>query len=219
MIRTYYLLFLYLISIFCAISLIVYPVDASEVGEWRAYGSDKASTKYIPLDQINKDNVKDLQIAWRWNSPDNALVESNPDLWTMVNEATPLMIGGVIYTSTSLNLVAAINAVTGETIWVYDPKTYEDGTPANTGFVHRGVSYWEADDDKRVLVGTGDGYLIALNANTGKPIQEFGEDGRVDLTKGLRRPVNRRLYAVFSPPIGLSRCGCRWIHSSRFVRY
>ena len=201
MIRTYYVLILYIISIFCAIGLTVPPADAGEVGEWWAYGSDKASTKYIPLDQINKDNVKDLRIAWRWDSPDNALVESNPDLWTMVNESTPLMIGGVVYTSTSLNLAAAINAVTGETIWVYDPKTYGDGTPANTGFVHRGVSYWESGDEKRVLLGTGDGYLIALNAETGKPIQGFGEAGRVDLTKGLRRPVNRRLYAVFSPPI------------------
>ena len=129
------------------------------------------------------------------------LVESNPELWTMVNEATPLMIGGVIYTSTSLNQVAAIKAVTGGTIWVYDPKIYKDGTPANTGFVHRGVSYWETGDDKRILFGTGNGYLIALDAQTGKPIPGFGEGGRVDLTKGLRRPVNRRLYAVFSPPV------------------
>ena len=201
MIRTHYLLLLYLVSNFCAIGLIVYPIDAGEIGEWRAYGSDKASTKYVPLDQINKDNVKDLRVAWRWNSPDNALVESNPELWTMVNEATPLMIGGVIYTSTSLNQVAAIKAVTGETIWVHDPKIYKDGTPANTGFVHRGVSYWETGDDKRILFGTGNGYLIALDAQTGKPIPGFGEGGRVDLTKGLRRPVNRRLYAVFSPPV------------------
>lgn len=78
--RTYYLLLLYIVSIFCAVNPIVLPSDASGVGEWRAYGSDKASTKYVPLDQINKDNVKNLQIVWRWNSPDNALVESNPDL-------------------------------------------------------------------------------------------------------------------------------------------
>ena len=201
MIRTYHLLTYCIVSIFCAIGLIVCPADAIKVGEWRVYGSDKASSKYVPVDQINKDNVRNLQVAWRWNSPDNALVESNPDLWTMVNEAIPLMIGGVIYTSTPLNQVAAIKAATGETIWVYDPKTHKDGTPANTGFVHRGVYYWEDGTAKRVLFGTGDGYLIALNAETGKPIQGFGEDGRVDLTKGLRRPVNRRLYAIFSPPV------------------
>ena len=199
--RTYHLLVHYVIPIFYAIGLTVCPADAGKVGKWRSYGSDNSSTKFLPLDQINKGNVKDLRIAWRWNSPDNALVESNPDLWTMVNEATPLMIDGVIYTSTSLNQVAAIKAVTGETIWVYDPKTYQDGTPANTGFVHRGVSYWESGIDRRILFGTGDGYLIALEAETGEPIEGFGENGRVDLTKGLRRPVNRRLYAVFSPPI------------------
>lgn len=199
--RTYHLLVLYVIPIFCAIGLMVCPADAGKVGEWRSYGSDNSSTKFLPLDQINKGNVKDLRIAWRWNSPDNALVESNPDLWTMVNEATPLMIDRVIYTSTSLNQVAAIKTATGETIWVYDPKTYKDGTPANTGFVHRGVSYWESGNDRRILFGTGDGYLIALEAETGEPIQGFGENGRVDLTKGLRRPVNRRLYAVFSPPV------------------
>ena len=201
MIRTCHLLIYYIVSIFCAIGLIVCSTDAFEFGEWRVYGSDNASTKYAPLDQINKDNVRDLRVAWRWNSPDNALVESNPELWTMVNEATPLMIGGVVYTSTSLNQVAAIKASTGQTIWVYDPKTYKDGTPANTGFVHRGVSYWEDGAAKHILFGTGDGYLIALNAETGKPIQGFGEGGRVDLTKGLRRSVNRRLYAVFSPPV------------------
>ena len=78
MTRTYYVLILYIISIFCVISLIVFPADASEVGEWWAYGSDKASTKYIPLDQINKDNVKDLRIAWRWDSP--IMRSSNPIL-------------------------------------------------------------------------------------------------------------------------------------------
>ena len=135
-----------------------------------------------------------------------------------MNESTPLMIGGVIYTSTSLNQVAAINAVTGETIWVHDPKTYEDGTPANTGFVHRGVSYWEAGADKRILFGTGDGYLSALDAETGKPIQGFGEGGRVDLTMGLRRPVNRRLYAVFLAAGHLPKRGCCWLHSPRFFR-
>lgn len=154
----------HIVSIFCTVALFDCSADAVKVGEWREYGSDKASTKYVPLSQINRDNVKDLRVVWRWNSPDNAIIEANPDLWTMVNEATPLMIGGVIYTSTSLNQVAAIAAATGETIWVYDPKTYKDGTPANTGFVHRGVSYWEDGTAKSILFGTGDGYLIALNA-------------------------------------------------------
>ncbi|MDE0300148.1 MAG: hypothetical protein OXN17_16050 [Candidatus Poribacteria bacterium] len=141
MIRLYHLLVIHIISISGLACLIARAADADKVGEWRGYGSDKWSTKYLPLGQINKDNVKELRVVWRWNSPDNELVQSNPDLWTMVYGATPLMLGGVIYTSTSLNQVAAIHAITGETIWVYDPNTYKDGTPANTGFVHRGVAY------------------------------------------------------------------------------
>ena len=106
-----------------------------------------------------------------------------------------------LYVSTSLNQVAALDAASGKTIWTYDPGTWKSGTPANVGLVHRGVSYWEDGDDRRILFGTGDAYLIALNADTGQPIQSFGDGGRVDLTKGLRRPVARELYAVTSPPI------------------
>ncbi len=190
----------YMISTLCMVGMIVSAVNADEIGEWRSYGSDKASSKYIPLDQIKVDSAANLRIAWRWSSVDNEILRANPELWTMVNEATPLMIDGVIYTSTLLGLVAAIDAVTGRTIWVYDPQTYVDGSPANVGFVHRGVSYWEDGDDQRIIFGTGDAYLIALNAETGKPIPEFGEDGRIDLTQGLRRPIERALYAVTSPP-------------------
>ena len=168
--------------------------------DWIAYGSDWTSSKYAAVDQIRPGNVGDLEIVWRWTSPDEAILQAHPDLKTFVNEATPLKIGRVLYTSTSMSQVAAIDAVTGETIWVYDPKTWEDGTPANVGFVHRGVAYWEDGDDRRILYGTGDAYLIALNADTGEPISEFGEHGRVDLTKGLRRDVDRSLYALSSPP-------------------
>ena len=122
-------------------------------------------------------------------------------LKTWVWESTPLMVDGVLYVSTSLSQVAAIDAATGKTRWVYDPETWKNGTPSNNGFVHRGVAYWADGDDQRILFGTGDGYLICLNAQTGKPIPTFGQDGRIDLTQGLGRPVDRRLYGVSSPPI------------------
>ena len=174
--------------------------DASQA-EWRAYAGDLASTKYAPLGQIDRNNVADLEVAWRWDSIDNAILEADSTLRVFVNEATPLMVDGVLYTSTALSQVAAIDAATGETIWSYDPRTWEDGTPANVGFVHRGVAYWEEGDDRRILYATGDAYLIALDAGTGMPIADFGENGRVDLTKGLRRPIDRSLYAVSSPPV------------------
>ena len=100
----------YTVSVFCLVGLMVSWANADAVGEWRSYGSDTGSTKYLPLDQINEENVGNLRIAWRWNSPDNEILDANPDLWTMVNEATPLMIDGVLYTSTALSQVAAIDA-------------------------------------------------------------------------------------------------------------
>ena len=169
--------------------------------EWLSYGGDKASSKYSPLDQIGTDNFNRLKVAWTWRSPEEAITKANPDLKTWVWESTPLMVGGVLYVSTSLSQVAAIDAATGKTQWVYDPETWKNGTPSNNGFVHRGVAYWADGDDQRILFGTGDGYLICLNAKTGKPIPTFGQDGRIDLTQGLGRPVDRRLYGVSSPPI------------------
>jgi glucose dehydrogenase len=170
-------------------------------GEWRHYGSDMTSSKYSPLAQINKDNFKRLKVAWTWSSADEEITKANSHLKTWVWESTPLMIGGVLFVSTSLSQVAAIEAATGETRWVYDPETWKGPTPPNHGFVHRGVAYWANGDDQRILFGTGDGYLICLNAQTGKPISAFGQQGRIDLTQGLGRVVDRRMYGVSSPPI------------------
>ena len=175
-------------------------VRGNVTGEWRSYGADYASTKFAPLNQINRDNVHTLNIAWRWASIDNDILRER-GLWTWKNEATPLMIGGVLYTSTSLSQVAAIDARTGTTLWSYDPQMYLWGAPTNHGFVHRGVAYWEDSDDRRIFIATGDAYLTALDADTGRLITSFGNEGRIDLTKGLRRPVNRSFYGVSSPPI------------------
>ena len=95
------------------------------------------------------------------------------------------MIGGVLYTSTSLSQVAAIDAATGETKWVYDPKIYENGLgiPANLGWLHRGVAYWRNGDDERIVILTAFAQMIVLDAKTGKPVPSFGKDGRIDLTE------------------------------------
>jgi quinoprotein glucose dehydrogenase len=172
-----------------------------EATEWLSYGGDKASSKYSPIDQVDINNFSRLQAAWTWRSAEEEITKANPDLKSWVWESTPLMVSGVLYVSTSLSQVAAIDAATGKTLWVYDPETWKNGTPSNNGFVHRGVAYWADGNDQRILFGTGDGYLICLNAQTGKPTSTFGRDGRIDLTQGLGRPVDRRLYGVSSPPI------------------
>jgi quinoprotein glucose dehydrogenase len=172
----------------------------STTAAWSSYGSDKASSKYSPLAQINGDNFSRLEIAWIWKSAEEGVAKAN-NLKTWVWESTPLMVGSVLYVSTSLSQVAALDAATGKALWVYDPETWKNGIPSNNGFVHRGVAYWADKDDRRILFGTGDGYLICLNAQTGKLIPTFGNEGRIDLTEGLGRPVDRHLYGVSSPPI------------------
>jgi quinoprotein glucose dehydrogenase len=168
--------------------------------EWSIYGGDKASSKYSPLAQINDGNFSRLTTAWTWKSAEEQVARAN-DLKTWVWESTPLMIGGVLYVSTSLSQVAALDAATGKALWVYDPETWKNGTPSNNGFVQRGVAYWADGKDRRILFGTGDGYLICLDAHTGKVIPSFGHEGRIDLTQGLGREVDRHLYGVSSPPI------------------
>ncbi len=169
--------------------------------EWPSYGGDARSSKYSPLSQIDAKNVGALKVAWTWRSAEEELTKANPQLKTWAWEATPLMVGGVLYVSTSLSQVAAIDAATGKTKWVYDPESWKGTTPPNHGFVHRGVAYWADGADRRVLVGTGDCYLICLNAETGKPVATFGTAGRIDLTAGLGRAVDRAMYGVTSPPI------------------
>lgn len=191
----------YAMTLLLALALFASPLLADSTGEWRSYGATAASTKYAPLDQIDATNFAQLEIAWTWASADQPILDAHPEIWTMVFEGTPLQVGDRLYVSTSLNLVVSLDATSGKTIWTYDPGTWRSGTPANVGLVHRGVSYWEDGDDRRIIFGTGDAYLIALNADTGQPIQSFGTGGRVDLTKGLRRPIERELYAVTSPPV------------------
>jgi quinoprotein glucose dehydrogenase len=173
-------------------------------GEWPAYAGTYAAARYSPLAQIDRGNAKDLHVVWRWKSPDQAVKDSDPKVGpSRANESTPLMVGGTLYTSTSLSQVAAIDATTGETKWVFDPKVYENGLgiPANDGWLHRGVAYWRSGDDERIVMLTAFAQMFALDAKTGKPIQSFGTGGRVDLSQGLRRPVDPDYYTMSSPPV------------------
>ncbi len=162
--------------------------QGAQDGEWRSYGGDVASTKYSPLDQIDRDNVGDLEIAWRWRT-DNLGPRTDFNY-----QATPLMVGGVLYTTAGWRRNAvAIDGATGETLWMYrlDEGERGDVAPvrASSG---RGLAYWtDGQSDERIIHVTKGYHLVALDASTGRPIPAFGEQGVVDLYDGLFEGLDR----------------------------
>ena len=132
-------------------------------------------TRYSPLDQINRDNVKDLKVAWTWKSDNFGRPE-------VKNESTPLMVNGVLYfTAGDRRTVVAVDAGSGETLWVWrmDEGERHDRAPRkNSG---RGVSYWADGQDQRIVVITPGFRVVSLNAKTGVPVPGFGVKGVVDL--------------------------------------
>lgn len=185
------------------VATIAAPISFAEpsTNDWSSYGSSPASTKYAPLDQINKDTIKDLGLSWIWNSVDNQAIKDRPAFVPTAYKSTPIKVGKVLYTSTSLGSVVALDAATGKQIWTFDTRTWADGRPANIGFNHRGVSYYEKDGVKRILMGTNNAYLWSLDAATGKPDPDFGDGGKIDLTLGLGRPIIRALYSNTAAPM------------------
>jgi quinoprotein glucose dehydrogenase len=153
-------------------------------GEWRYYGGDAGSTKYAPLDQIDASNVKQLQIVWRWKAENFG---PRPDYnW----EVTPLMVGGILYfTAGSRRDVVAVDAASGETLWMYRLDEGERGDRA-VRTQNRGLAYWtDGKDDQRIILVTPGFQMLALDAKTGRVIPGFGDDGIIDLTKGLDRDI------------------------------
>src|SRR5271154_2651493 len=150
-------------------------------GGWTTYGGDKAFTRYSPLDQINKDNVKNLQFVWHRQAVDQQLMDKFPDL-SAPNyfRGTPIMVDGVLYAPNGVGLVEAFDAATGSTKWVQQPA--EPTLKEAAGQSTRGVAYWRKDADERIVSVRGE-YLYAMYAKTGLPCRDFGENGRLSLNR------------------------------------
>ena len=151
-------------------------------GEWRYYGGDRAFTRYSPLDQINRTNVKDLEIVWRrpatasrWT--DEVFPDLDPNHYL---RSTPLMIDGALYASNALGFVEAFDPGTGETLWVQEPV--ETTLQEVSGTSTRGLDVWADGSDRRLFLVRGR-YLYAINMATGARYEGFGlvDQGRVDL--------------------------------------
>ena len=162
--------------------------------------------KYSPLDQITAANVANLAIAWRWTSPDRAVPGPPAHLApSYLYEGTPLMVNGALYTSTSFSQVAAIDASSGQTKWVFDPGVYKRrraGDEPRLGPSRRRIlarRRGRTESSSR----TADASMFAVDAADGQTCRRaLATSGRVDLTQGLSRPVGERaLYSNTSPPV------------------
>jgi len=177
--------------------------------DWTAYGGNAFGQRYSDLREITKDNVKDLKLAWQFETGDRKGPD-DPDEFT--SEATPLKIGDLLYTCSPHQIVFALEAATGKLRWKFDPQIEH-----NKNFQHmtcRGVAYHETapgattadgtpapgECPKRLFLPTDDGRMFALDAETGKPCDGFGNHGQIDLKEG-HEIKTLGFYEGTSPPV------------------
>jgi quinoprotein glucose dehydrogenase len=166
-------------------------------GEWPAYGRDPGGQRFSPLTSVNGKNVQSLQVAWTFRTGDSYRPKfGRPTAF----EATPLYVGGVLYIGTPLGRIIALDPVTGRQLWAYDSNVPKDKGYGD--FANRGVSTWVSPSgQRRVFIATIDARLIAVDAATGKPCADFGDNGIVNLRVGLRiAPRGFADYEQTSPP-------------------
>ena len=160
--------------------------NASPEGDWRHHGGNHNSDKYAPLDQIDGSNFSELELAWRYRSPDLDLPE---DLAYPTGDyrAVPLVVNGIMYVNSNHGLISALDSATGEELWVFDPKSYELGPPLFSPLQTRGIEYWTDGEIERIYIATSGKQLVSVDINTGRPDPNFGDDGYVDLKQNFGR--------------------------------
>ena len=187
-----------LLSLAAALALAVYtstsPIVAQAPAnwEWPTYGGNLASQRYAPLDQINKDNFSKLEVAWRFKT--DAL---GPRLEYNL-QSTPLMVGGVLYsTGGTRRAVVALDAATGEMLWMHSLNEGERGAKAPRLLSGRGLAYWSDGKESRILYVTPGYQMVALDAKTGVRVAGFGRNGIVDLKQDFDQAIDP------TAPVGL----------------
>lgn len=187
--------------------------EPEAAADWTAYGGSGYGDRYSALTQITPRNVKSLKLAWQFETGDK---KGPNDPVEFTNEVTPLKVGNLLYTCSPHQIVFALDAATGKLRWKFDPHIVH-----NTGFQHmtcRGVSYHRtppgattmdgapapADCPTRIFLPTDDGRMFALDAETGKPCQSFGDHGVLDLKRGsaVKTPG---FYEGTSPPVATEK--------------
>ena len=183
------------IRFFCVFILAVLLRGASQSNQtkpdqdWRAYGGDSEKTHFSPLTQINRSNVKRLEVAWSYDTQETGGLQTSP-----------IEIGGTLYGISPSQKVFALDAGSGKLKWKFDSGI--GGTQPN-----RGLAYWPGSDnagsdnkERRIIVGVMN-FVYALDPETGQPIPSFGDQGRIDLREGLGRDVAAAFIALTSPAV------------------
>jgi glucose dehydrogenase len=158
------------------------PKADSNAADWPVYGGQPAGDHYSSLSQINRKNVSHLKVAWTYDAGEPGGLE-----------ASPIIVGRVLYAYTATQKVIALDAATGKLIWQFD-SGIKGKNPV------RGLTYWSDGNDSRIFAPVTN-FLYCLNARTGKPIPEFAENGRIDLRKDLRGDYRLQSIAMTSPGI------------------
>ncbi|MEZ4330593.1 MAG: pyrroloquinoline quinone-dependent dehydrogenase [Myxococcota bacterium] len=184
----------------------------TRTADWPYYGGDEGGRRHSPLTQITPGNVASLEVAWTYHTGDlidaskSGSAKAGSSHASTSFQNTPILVDRTLYLCTPFNRVIALDPETGEERWTYDPKVDLEGLYLVNC---RGVSYWKdarADEgafcQKRIITGTVDARLIALDAVTGRPCTAFGRDGVVDLREGVGEPKPGE-YGVTSPPVVL----------------
>ena len=145
-----------------AASLSLAPLAAQN--DWPVYGHDAWGQRFSPLTQVNRETVKNLKLAWQYDIKQGTALAFVP-----ASEVTPIVVDGLLYYPTLDRKVVALEPETGKEVWSFDL-----GAPAP----RRGVTYWpgDANNAARIIAGTGDGRMVALNAKTGMLIPSFGNE-------------------------------------------
>lgn len=184
--------------IFLGLLILSSPAFGQTSNHWTSVGGDRGCMRYSTLDQITSANVGQLQEAWTWHTG-----ELNEPRKSTI-ECTPIVIDGTMYVSTGHRKVAALNAGTGEQLWIFDPMSLgPHAGPVASGGVNRGVAYWsdgKPNGQQRILHGTSDGRLFCLDARTGKPDAAFGRGGYILLRDGIEYDVAKFAYGPTSAP-------------------
>lgn len=182
-----------LFSVVLALGIILFGCGSSKLqknengAHWKVFRGDKGSSQYASLGQINKENVHQLEVAWEYHTGDQG------ERTTI--QCNPIEVDGTLFVTSPKLKVIALDAVTGEERWVFDPSRLNE-----VAGVNRGVTYWEDQKHKRIFVTAGH-QLFVLDADSGEPVPDFGHHGYVDLRENLGLPPEDVTISVTSPGI------------------